>query len=202
VLAAASPAADSTPADWLHDFFHSTGFLIFRNVGLLLLAVFWLAGVYWVYKDARRRVADPWLVGLAALVAIVPVVGPLVYVLVRPPEYRAHVLERELAIAEVEAEVRGAELKCPTCAGAVRADFLVCPVCAARLKEPCRACGAALEASWLACPACATPKAAPAPKRRRPTSKPRAEHELVEHLLAAAKEDVADRARASIPDSV
>ena len=26
-----------------------------RNVGILLGVVFWLATVYWVYKDARRR---------------------------------------------------------------------------------------------------------------------------------------------------
>jgi len=29
-----------------------------RNVAILLGVVFWLATVYWVYKDARRRIED------------------------------------------------------------------------------------------------------------------------------------------------
>src|SRR6185436_17414177 len=59
-----------------------------RNVGILLGVVFWLATVYWVYKDARRRIEDPWLVGMATLLgAIPPFLGPLIYMLFRPPEY-------------------------------------------------------------------------------------------------------------------
>ena len=47
----------------LHDFFGSGSWPVFRNLALFLLVVFWLAVGYWVYKDARRRIEDPWLVG-------------------------------------------------------------------------------------------------------------------------------------------
>ena len=50
-----------------------------RNVAILLGVVFWLATVYWVYKDARRRIEDPWLVAMAThLGAIPPFLGPLI----------------------------------------------------------------------------------------------------------------------------
>ena len=50
-----------------------------RNVAILLGVVFWLATVYWVFKDARRRIEDPWLVGMATVLgAIPPFLGPLI----------------------------------------------------------------------------------------------------------------------------
>ena len=57
---------------WLHDFFHSGTWLVIRNLGLFLIAVFWLATAYWVYKDARRRIEDPWLVAMATVVGVIP----------------------------------------------------------------------------------------------------------------------------------
>ena len=42
--------------------FDSNAFDVAKNLGIFLLVVFWLATVYWVYKDARRRIEDPWLV--------------------------------------------------------------------------------------------------------------------------------------------
>ena len=38
---------------------------LFRNIGIGLVVVLWLATAYWTFKDARRRISDPWLVGLA-----------------------------------------------------------------------------------------------------------------------------------------
>ena len=67
------------------------------------MVVFWLAVGYWVYKDARRRIADRWLVGLATLLGLFPpFVGALIYMLFRPPEYLEDVRERELEIRAME----------------------------------------------------------------------------------------------------
>ena len=59
--------------------FDSSTFDVVKNLAIFLLVVFWLATVYWVYKDARRRIEDPWLVGMATLLgAVPPFVGPRV----------------------------------------------------------------------------------------------------------------------------
>jgi len=129
-----------------------------RNVAILLGVVFWLATVYWVYKDARRRIEDPWLVAMATVLgAIPPFLGPLIYMLFRPPEYLEDVRERELEMLAIEERLAEHDLRCPVCRGAVEASFLVCPVCTTRLRQACRNCKQPLEALWQVCPFCETP---------------------------------------------
>jgi hypothetical protein len=129
-----------------------------RNLAILLGVVFWLATVYWVYKDARRRIEDPWLIAMATVLgAIPPFIGPLIYMLFRPPEYLEDVRERELEMLAMEERLAEHDLRCPVCRGAVEASFLVCPVCTTRLKQACIECAAPLEPIWQVCPYCATP---------------------------------------------
>jgi 4-amino-4-deoxy-L-arabinose transferase-like glycosyltransferase len=68
--------------------------------GLAFFAfVLWLSLGYWTYKDAKRRIEDPLLIGMAVLLALViPYLGPFVYMLFRPPEYLEDVRERELEV--------------------------------------------------------------------------------------------------------
>ncbi|HET9288186.1 MAG TPA: zinc ribbon domain-containing protein [Gaiella sp.] len=139
-------------------FFDSDAWNVAQNLGLFLGLVFWAATVYWVYKDARRRIEDPWLVAIATLLgAIPPFLGPLIYMLFRPPEYLEDVRERELEILAIEEQLAERDLRCPVCRGTVDPSFLVCPVCTTRLKQACEACGSPLEPIWQVCPYCATP---------------------------------------------
>jgi hypothetical protein len=139
-------------------FFDSSTWSVTRNLVLVLGIVFWAATVYWVYKDARRRIEDPWIIGMATLLgAIPPFLGPLIYMLFRPPEYLEDVRERELEMAAIEEQLAERDLRCPVCRGAVEASFLVCPVCTTRLKQACEECGSPLEPIWQVCPYCATP---------------------------------------------
>ena len=108
------------------------------NLLLLFLIVLWLALIFWTHADAKRRIADPMLVGCATIAAIFPFVGTIVYMVVRPPEYLEDVHERELEIAAAEARLANAhEHACPYCEYPVERSFLRCPSCLRRLKEPC-----------------------------------------------------------------
>ena len=87
----------------LHDFFDSGSWPLVQNLLIFFVIVFWLAVGYWVYKDARRRIEDPWLVGAATVLGLVPpFVGAFIYMLFRPPEYLEDVRERELEIKAME----------------------------------------------------------------------------------------------------
>jgi hypothetical protein len=142
----------------LHDIFNSTAFDVARNLTLFVLAVFWLGVAYWVHRDARRRLDDTWLVSTATAVALIPLVGPLVYLLFRPPETLADVQSREIEVRALRKALRGpAEATCPVCRSGVHTDFLVCPVCTTQLRQPCAQCSKPLEPLWQACPYCATP---------------------------------------------
>jgi len=130
---------------------------VIRNLTLFLVAVFWLSIAFWVFKDARRRIEDPWLVGMATVLGLVPFVGPIIYMLFRPPEYLEDVRERELEIKAMEERLSRRDLHCPVCRAEVDPSFLVCPVCTTRLRQSCRNCKAPLEALWQVCPYCETP---------------------------------------------
>jgi hypothetical protein len=139
------------------DFFHSDAWAVVRDSLVVLGFVFWLAAAYWVFKDARRRIANPFLVGLTTLLGLVPpFLGVLIYLLFRPPEYLDEVRERELEIKAIEESLALHELRCPVCRAHVGESFLVCPVCTTRLKQACTTCKAPLEPLWQVCPYCET----------------------------------------------
>jgi hypothetical protein len=155
-LAQTTTGSDDDAFGSVKDFFDSSAWHLIRNVSLFFLVVFWAASAFWVYKDARRRIEDPWLLAIAVALGIFPpFVGPLLYMLFRPPEYLEDVRERELEIKAME-ESLDAE-RCPVCRAEVDDSFLACPVCTTKLKSACRRCKAPLEPLWQICPFCETP---------------------------------------------
>jgi hypothetical protein len=150
----------------VRDFFDSDVWLVVRNVAIFFGIAFWLASAYWVYKDARRRIEDPWLIAVAVALGIFPpFFGPLIYLFFRPPEYLEDVHERELEIRAME-EAIGHEERCPVCHAVLDSSFLVCPVCTTKLREACRHCRQPLESSWQVCPYCETPIEQVPPQRQ------------------------------------
>ena len=161
LLAQTTTTDESDPLNFVGDFFDSEEWLVIRNVTLFFLVVFWLASAYWVYKDARRRIEDPWLLAMAVALGIFPpFVGPLLYRFFRPPEYLEDVRERELEIKAMEDSLDVAE-RCPVCRAVIDSTFLACPVCTTKLKDSCRRCKAPLEPLWQMCPFCETPVESP-----------------------------------------
>lgn len=161
LLQAQTQPTDGDSFGSVRDFFDSEVWLLIRNLTVFFLVVFWLASAFWVYKDARRRVDDPWLLAMAvALGLFPPFVGPLLYMFFRPPEYLDDVRERELEIKAME-ESLGHGDRCPVCRADVDASFLSCPVCTTKLKQACRRCNAPLEPLWQICPYCETPVESP-----------------------------------------
>ena len=142
----------------LHGFFHSTGFVVARNLVIVLAVVFWLGLAVWVHRDARRRVDDPLLVLLATLLGLAPpYIGPVVYLLFRPAETIADVRSRRVELRVLEQQLARAQPTCPVCSSTVEADYLACPVCATMLRQACVKCSAPLEPLWQMCPYCAAP---------------------------------------------
>jgi hypothetical protein len=159
-------------SDGLSGFFDSGTWLVIRNLTIFFVIVFWLAIAFWVYKDAKRRIEDPWLVYMSTLLGLVPpFLGAFIYMLFRPPEYLEDVRERELEIKAIEKRLGGRDLHCPVCRAEVDSTFLVCPVCTTKLRQACVSCKQPLEALWQVCPYCETPIENPEPAilpQRRP----------------------------------
>lgn len=153
-----------------------SGFLLFVATALgAAVTALWAGMAVWTWRDIRARSRD----GLAhlsatALVALLNVVGLLVYLMLRPRETLAEAYERSL---EEEALLQGIEEKpiCPGCGRPTQTAWQVCPYCHTRLRKPCIQCGQLLELAWTLCPYCATvqtPEPAPRARRRAPQPAP------------------------------
>jgi hypothetical protein len=170
-LVALVAAQNDSVFSGVRDFFNSGTWLLVRNLSLFFVVVFWLAVAYWVFKDARRRIEDPWLVAMATVLGLaLPFIGAFVYMLFRPPEYLEEVRERDLEMRAMEERLAEADLHCPVCRAAVKESFLVCPVCTTKLKQACATCKQPLEPLWQICPYCETAVATPTPIEFAPST--------------------------------
>jgi hypothetical protein len=191
----------------------SSGLNLVVDLLILFVVVLYLALIYWTYADARRRIEDPMLVGCATAAALFPFVGPLVYMVLRPPEYLEDVRERELETQAAEARLHELQYSlCPHCDYRIERDFVRCPNCMRKLKERCVGCSRPLERSWAICPYCETevPPASTARRaaaRRRTTpagEAPRAERRskrVPERAVKSALADSRDGAAAAGADA-
>jgi hypothetical protein len=131
------------------------GLNLVATLFLLMLVVLWLALIVYTYLDARRRIADPFLVACATVSSFFPFIGTAVYAILRPPEYLEDAHERELEIKAAELRVRQLrEQTCPNCEYPVEKNYLRCPNCQRRLKDPCPTCGKPVDPRWGLCPYC------------------------------------------------
>lgn len=142
------------PFQIISDVLSSTALRVAVISFLVLMAVLWLALVYWTYADASRR--GSWRVLWGVVAVIFPFVGTLLYLIVRPPEYELDRRERELELAVLERDLRERVNQCPNCRSVVERDFLVCPECGWDLKRPCDSCQRPLSLRWSICPYCET----------------------------------------------
>lgn len=126
-----------------------------KSMGTILGLAFYVAIVIWTYKDARKRTDDPIMVATFTAIAMLPVFGVLIYMLVRPSEYLADVRERELEIRALERQL-GRQERCPYCKSHIEGDYLSCPVCTTKLRQQCTGCDKPLDPRWVMCPFCET----------------------------------------------
>jgi hypothetical protein len=171
----------------------SSGLNLTIDLLILFVVVLYLALIYWTYADARRRIYDPMLVGCATAASLVPFVGTIVYMILRPPEYLEDVRERELEMQAAEARLHQLDQSlCPHCDYRVERDFVRCPSCLRKLKERCVSCSRPLDQAWTICPYCEADVpgiSSPRTRRRRAS----VESDLTPDLdLPLASAEVAD----------
>ncbi len=145
----------------------SSGLTLAIDLLILFAVVLYGSLVYWTYADARRRIADPMLIGCATAASLFPFVGTIVYMILRPPEYLDDVRERELELRAAEARLHELDYSlCPHCDYRIERDFVRCPSCLRKLKERCVSCSRPLDRAWTICPYCETELPASKPTRR------------------------------------
>ena len=128
--------------------------LMFAMYGFIAFVVaLYLLSVVYVFIDAKRRgVQAFWAWGLLALV---PFVGLMAYIVMRPASYVADREGQELDMALRERQLAQYG-SCPNWGTTIEKDFIVCPVCNTQVRTVCPTCKKPLEAHWKVCPFCRT----------------------------------------------
>lgn len=93
----------SDPFESISSFFDSGLWSLITVLLQIFVVLLWVALAYWTYQDARRRIQSPGLVaGCVALSVLIPFLGSIIYLIVRPPEYLDEARERELELLALE----------------------------------------------------------------------------------------------------
>jgi RNA polymerase subunit RPABC4/transcription elongation factor Spt4 len=132
--------------------------VIVAMIGAFLFA-FWVAMGIWTFNDIRSRSRD-WLAILLAcvLVLVFPVVGLILYLMIRPKQTLAEVYDRAL---EEEALLRELEetLACQACGAPAKEAWVYCPNCHAQLQHSCPSCSKLVRNEWEICVFCGAQQA-------------------------------------------
>jgi hypothetical protein len=159
----------------------STGVTLVVDLLILFAVLLYLALVYWTYVDSRRRIADPMLTGFATAVSLIPYLGTLLYLIVRPTESLEDARERELELETTKLRLHELESSlCPHCDYPLDSEYVRCPSCLRKLKDRCTSCSRPLDRTWTICPYCETevPNARASARRSgKRGARQRAEHD-------------------------
>jgi len=121
-----------------------------------LTVALWGGMALWTFHDIRARSRDILAQLLATLLVMaLPVIGLVVYMMLRPRETLSDAYERSLEQEALLQAIEEPEV-CPGCGQRVKSDYLHCPACHTRLKRACPACGRPLHLRWSLCPYCST----------------------------------------------
>jgi hypothetical protein len=108
----------------------------------------------WVFRDIRARSRDILAQFLATLLVLVlPIIGFMVYLMLRPRETLADAYERSLEQEALLQAIEEPEI-CPGCGQRVRVEYLFCPSCHTKLKRACPVCSRPIHLRWALCPYC------------------------------------------------
>ena len=139
-----------------------------RLIATLVVIYFlllWVASIIWAYRDIRSRTTDMVAQAIGvAVVALMPLFGVALYLIVRPSETLAEAYERELEREAIRSELH-ALAPCPNCRRPVERDFVVCPYCRTVVREACVNCRKLLVPDWRHCPYCGTSRSVREPAR-------------------------------------
>jgi len=86
---------------------------------------------------------------------VLPLMGTVIYAILRPAEYLAEARERELETRAMEQELQTMRA-CPSCGELIKPDYVACPNCRRPLRSICSSCERWLEPGWKLCPSAGT----------------------------------------------
>jgi len=154
------------------------------EIFLYSLIVFWIVVLYWVWLDSGERTSNRMVkVSYVALVAILNVVGLIIYLIIRPIQTIEEIYWGDLERRYLKYET--AELgDCVKCGRQLYPGFVYCPDCREKIKTKCPNCKVSIDKKSKFCPYCGT-----SIKKRLSFEQESPTKEVMEQQILATKEE-------------
>ncbi len=166
------------------------GLQILFYVFIVIIVGLYILSIIWVVRDATNRGMSPLLWGI---IALIPLVGPLAYNMLRNPLLISDQEEQDVELALKRRQLMQYG-ECGSCGYPVEADYIMCPNCHQRLKNLCPTCHHALDPRWSVCPYCTTTISIPHQSANRNASA--SSRDAVRHRPAQGSAQSSNRASA------
>jgi uncharacterized Zn finger protein (UPF0148 family) len=115
--------------------------------------IFWLVVTSWIWVDSDERSTSKWMRLFYVLIGLIPIVGWIIYLIVRPPETIDEIYWGDLERRYLKYEAKDLG-DCPRCGTQLFPGFVYCPNCKKRLKRKCSKCEVYVELEYKYCPHC------------------------------------------------
>lgn len=137
------------------DFLGSDTFGMVKIAVIGYFALLWLAVIIWVTKDALQRSNSILFQTFSILLNIaIPILGILLYLIIRPSKTRMESYYDELERNMLEGENAIETAVCSKCLTPVDKEYAFCPNCGESLKKECAKCKKTFPNVWSICPFC------------------------------------------------
>ncbi|MCD4756114.1 hypothetical protein K8R20_00650 [bacterium] len=115
--------------------------------------IFWVVVISWIWVDSGERTTSRWMRVFYAFIGIIPVLGWIIYLIVRPPETIDEIYWGDLERRYLKYET--SELNdCPRCATQLYPGYIYCPNCKCPLKTKCPQCEVYVSVNYKYCTTC------------------------------------------------
>lgn len=137
------------------DFISSPTFGTVQIVAISYLGLLWLAIIIWVTRDSINRSSSLIFQTFAILInIIVPILGVLLYLIIRPGKTNTERYYEELEHRMLMEGGGETNATCEKCLTLVGKDYTFCPNCGVKVKKSCAKCGKDFPSLWDICPYC------------------------------------------------
>lgn len=126
--------------------------LLGTGLGIVSL-IFWIVVISWIWVDSGERTTSKWMRAFYAFMGIIPILGWIIYLIVRPAETIDEIYWGDLERRYLKYET--SELSdCPKCATQLYPGFIYCPNCKYELKVKCPQCEVYVNENHKYCTIC------------------------------------------------
>ena len=131
----------------------SANYNLIGTIFILVAIIFWVVVTSWIWIDSDERTTNKWIRIFYVVIGMIPVLGWIIYLIVRPPETIDEIYWGDLERRYLKYEAKDLG-DCPQCGTQLYPGYIFCPNCNKRIKTKCSRCGVYVDLDSKYCVHC------------------------------------------------